>query len=123
MIECPHNYFGRGVNFQLPDDPIIIQEIEKKWEEWESAHPDDPTGERAYVEAMKRNGKTISTRPEIPKFVQSKEGPVTFEENKTKKLRLELPKREIELLKRFSAAERRHPRDIIIRWIHQNCKL
>lgn len=119
MIECPHNYFGRGVDYTLPDDPVIIREIEDKWAEWEAAHPDDPTGEIAYRNHQKGN-LLISKRPNLAK---STEGRVTFAEFKTRKLRLELPKNEIELLKRYAASERRHPRDIIIRWIHQNCKL
>ena len=47
--KCPVNHFGKGVNYIVPQTDDAIAEYEEQWNEWESEHPDDPTGEKAWA--------------------------------------------------------------------------
>lgn len=49
---CPVNFFGRGVNYQMPVDEKAALWFDEQWEKWEAAHPDDATGEIAYAEFL-----------------------------------------------------------------------
>lgn len=140
LLSCPCTYFGKGSNYILPDDPETIREFEAKWKEWETEHPDDPTGEKALAEYLAANPHTnldaktghvppprqATQKAATPASFQKKEElePTNFEiENETRKLRLELPDEVIEKLKRYARYCRRRPRDIIIGWVEKYCQL
>jgi hypothetical protein len=116
-LEVPANYFGRGENYILKDDPEELRWFEERFKEWESAHPEDPTGEIALQEEKRKPSyqpnptKTTITRHDDDDFLDST------------KLRLELPTTHIEKLKNFAKFKRRRPRDIVMAWIDQYCKL
>lgn len=112
MIECPANFFGRGKDFDLAEDPAAIQEIEKKWQAWEIAHPDDPTGELALEIEEKRITPVLVPTPAAP--TQEKK---IIEE--LVNLRLQIPSRIDNKLKAIAKAKRKRPRDIVVELIEK----
>lgn len=71
---CPANNFGAGVNADISDEQRIF--FLQKWDEWESAHPDDPMGD-TYIEQYNARAKEVchvTKAPEPEIFVNA---PVT----------------------------------------------
>lgn len=123
MLEVPANYFGKGENYNLPDDPEIIREFERRFQEWEAAHPEDPSGELALALAKKHNEPAKKINPPTstgnrPAKEESAEEGIDWAE-----LELTLPPDHITLLKNYAKFKRRRPRDIVMGWISQFCKL
>lgn len=114
--KCPANYFGKGVDYQLPDDREAVAEYERLWREWETTHPNDPTGEIALKSWESNNGGTKVALASPP--VAIVEGAQSSE---TSKLKLEIPDHVIKQLKNFASFKRKRPRDVIIELIQRNC--
>lgn len=114
--KCPANYFGKGVNYVLPDDREAVQEYERLWQEWEAAHPNDPTGEIALKEWSHTTGKKVVFSDGPQPIIQPND--VSAE---TSKLKLELADSDIRLLKNFASFKRRRPRDVIAELIRTYC--
>lgn len=116
MIQVPINYFGKGEDYSLPDDPNIIREFEAKWKEWDSLHPDDPMGEKALAEYKAKNKNT-------PEAYRGKEATIQEDaSDESNRLKLELPVIVIQRLKDYAKYKRKRPRDIIMMWILEKCK-
>lgn len=125
MISCPANYFGKGEDYNLKDDPAELEEFNRLFDEYSQANPDDPTGEKA-LEAFKAQvllaSKTELPPPQkkTPEYVSSPsvvdEPPqpemISVEEDH-ESIRLELTASRIIFLKRYSAYRRMRPRDVI----------
>ena len=75
---CPLNYFGRGENYVMPEDMALRIEMENKWEEWETAHPEDPDGS-IYLDQYKELQKAN------PVFFKTPPPPIEFDEAPTKR--------------------------------------
>lgn len=118
-IECPANYFGKGEDYNLPDDVNVIAEYERKWKEWEAAHPEDPTGEIALADAKKKGNLSTPTITSPNEEVKVK----TEDDIDCAELQLLMPVRHIQLLKNYAKFRRRRPRDIIMGWIDMYAKL
>lgn len=130
MIECPANYFGRGEDYILPDDPDVVREFERKFEEWVNTHPDDPTGEQTLkAHGPQRTHRSILNRSPKGIFINSNSetpAPPTKEKEPyvlMGEIKLRLPIKELETLKNFAIFKRRRPRDIICRLINENCQI
>lgn len=110
---CPANYFGQGEDAAL--EPDKIAEFNKLWNEWEEAHPDDPTGEIALAAYKQRN--RIPSEQKIPEVEID---PTIILSGK---IHLEITEDRIDKLKKYARIHRRRPRDIVNGWIDQFCKL
>lgn len=117
--ECPANYFGKGADYQLPDDIKVVAEYERRWRDWESKHPEDPTGEIALREWEARGGGKgkSSSAPRETMEVDA------IEEGETSQLKLEMLDSDIRLLKMFASFKRKRPRDVLSTLIRQNCRI
>ena len=116
---CPADYFGKGPEFLLPDDPQVLREFEMRFQEYELAHPNDPTGEIALA-------KNTVTRPTKPLAIPTEERDAfdLISENDTlSEIEMVLPIRHIQLFKRYCRFQRRRPRDVFMVWIDKICKL
>lgn len=143
MVECPANYFGKGENYVLPDNADAIREFERRFQEWEVEHPEDPTGDLALAKWKAENtGKppavSAPSKPKgavnLPHITTEKEThlapmptipvmPVIPDDAEWVELELTLPKVYVDQLKRYAAFMRRRPRDIIILWINKHTKV
>lgn len=127
MLKCPANYFGKGEDYILPEDRDVIREYERQFQEWESTHPDDPTGEIALAHAKSLGSPTVEKAiPQQQRVRVSEDSePVQIEEDSQDmaELELTLPPNEIRLLKNYARFKRKRPRDIVMAWIQQFCKL
>jgi hypothetical protein len=124
MLEVPANYFGKGRDYNLSDDPKELQEFERKFKEWEAAHPDDPVGEKALSEYESTRGTSkvkIQSRPSVS-FTDDDEDDDDNDDS-SNKIRLELPSVLIMQLKRYARFHRKRPRDIVMMWIIKYGKL
>jgi hypothetical protein len=124
-LECPANYFGKGENYILPDDAETVREFERRFQEWERQHPEDPTGELALAKWKEDHfeAPAPSRAPSTPrKTTEEKESSDSGDEE-WKELELVLPVAHIEKLKNYAKLQRRRPRDIIMLWIERFCKI
>lgn len=106
--KCPSNNFGKGPGYVVPQTDEAISEWEKMWDEWESAHPDDPTGEKAlakwedYVRRAAASTAMIHTPDDlahtkpIPKPVRE----LRYNRDNKEKFRFYIPVELHEMLKR-----------------------
>lgn len=123
MIKCPANYFGRGENYNLPDDPSIIQEIQVLWSEWEREHPGDPTGDKALAEWKAKNpDKPAISRDKIPRALEEDEEEI-FDNSECVNLRLQVPIETCRLFKNYAKLKRIRPRELLILWVAKYAKL
>ncbi len=132
ILECPANYFGKGEEYTLPEDPDVIREFERRFQEWELAHPDDPLGELALARAKQHHEPTKKTTPPPvnqphqqinPQPLPQSSLPLTDVGDDMIELELTLPADYVKLLKNYAKFKRRRPRDIIMSWIQQFCRL
>lgn len=121
-LECPANYFGKGKDYILPDDPDTVAEFERRWREWEAEHPSDPTGDTALAQWEAEHGGTKSRSARVPAEIAGGDvEPGDSDDMAT--LKLELPTGHIDKLKRYARFLRRRPRDVLMIWIERHCKL
>lgn len=121
MVEpkCPANYFGRGENFNLPDDKEFLHQYELEWQEWERAHPDDPGGEKALAEWKKWKATQPAQPSTTPPTTGGKESiPSATVGVETKELELELDPAIITKFKAYCRLQRKRPRDIFTYWVN-----
>lgn len=142
MVECPANYFGKGENYMLPDNPEVIREFERRFQIWEREHPDDPTGDLALAKWKQDNsGKSPVSQPikpkgavNLPHITTEEENPITAmpevpvmpvisDDAVWVELELTIPREYVDQLKRYAAFMRRRPRDIIMLWITKHTKI
>lgn len=131
-LKCPANYFGKGENYILPDNPEEIRDFERQFKDWEAKHPDDPTGEMAlknHKEVVRTTPKALPAQPVVIiserdankvifPSVAAKKGVIEDDpEFQNAELELELPKYLIAQLKAFAKYKSRRPRDIVASWI------
>lgn len=124
-LKCPANYFGKGENYLLPDDAETVREFERQFQEWEQAHPEDPTGELALAKWKSEHGED-TPRPRIPAALREPTGekiPTVDEEEEWKEIEMVIPVRYIEKFKNYCRLQRRRPRDVFMLWIERLCKL
>lgn len=122
MLKVPYNYFGQGVNYNLPDNPSVIREFEQKFKEWEEKHPDDPTGEIAYNEyILKIKEKQNEPAPPSPPPIEEKKE-VEPTSLVSVRLKLELPEQAVKKLKNYAKMRSMRPRDILVEWIATHCQ-
>jgi len=129
MIEVPANYFGKGENYNLPDDAETIREFERRFTEWEKAHPDDPTGDIALAAykkplptALVTTKSTSDSAPTpVSDDVEEEDGE-EFEFNDSS-VRLRIPSPILLKFKKYARYKRKRPRDILIFWITRFCNL
>lgn len=124
MIKCPANYFGRGENYNLPDDPEIIKELNAQWEQWEREHPDDPTGEKALAADIELFGKPSLTPKAVnfKRLVEPDEEEIV-DDTENVNLRLQIPKETCRIFKNYAKLKRMRPRELLILWVHKIAKL
>ena len=123
-LECPANYFGKGKNYLLPDDAETIREFERRFQEWEQAHPEDPTGELALAKWESEVGPINKSKPQSQlRGTTEEKTPEVSDEEIWKELELVMPERHIEKFKNYCRLQRRRPRDIMMLWIERLCKL
>lgn len=60
---CPVNNFGKGVNYEPTDEDRI--RFLTLWDDWESAHPDDPDGTQ-YITKYQAACKDTNPVPVLP---------------------------------------------------------
>lgn len=116
----PANYFGKGEEFILPDDPVILKEFDARFNEYEIAHPEDPTGDKALEHA--KSQPPIKSKLDKGVSTTEEKSPVS-EDDKWVELEMFMPARHIELFKKYCSLQRRRPRDIMMLWIDKLCKL
>jgi hypothetical protein len=124
-LECPANYFGKGKNYTLPDDAEVVREFERRFQEWEREHPEDPTGDLALAKWEAEHSEE-TPRARVPAALREPTGekePVVSDDEDWKELEMILPVRHIEKLKKYASYKRRRPRDIVMLWIETYCKL
>jgi len=124
----PANYFGRGEDFCLPEDHAIVREYERRFQEYEAAHPEDPMGEKLLEADRKKklnlpkaidarlSDRTIPTEEKV-----EAEPPIEMDE--MVEVEMTIPKSQLDLFKRYCKFQRRRPRDIFLLWIARHCKL
>lgn len=131
QLSCPANYFGRGEDFDLPDDAEFLMVFNKQYEEWEREHPDDPTGEEA-LKKWKLERKSMAPSPSlrVPPTKRTEPAPPPDEESTDldedsdgDRLRLSLPDDYIKRLKDYARFKRVRPRDVVMGWIRQHAKI
>lgn len=64
----PCNYFGKGADYQLPEDIQSIREFEDLFDKWVTENPDDPTGEKTielWKSQIKAQTPPVSKQSEI----------------------------------------------------------
>lgn len=123
--KVPLNYFGRGEDFNLPDDPVFLRKFEDQYREWEQAHPDDPDGQKALDEWKK--GAKATPKPKLnPELFQEATEETSLSEpdySVLERLVLKLPLREYTIFKNFCFLKHRRPRDILAIWIKNYAKI
>jgi hypothetical protein len=124
-LECPANYFGKGKDYCLPDDAAAVHEFERRFAEWESAHPDDPTGELALAKWEQDHANSLASKPLQRTRVETtgEKSSTVMESSDLKELELVLPAGHIAKFKNYCRLQRRRPRDIMMLWIEAYCKL
>lgn len=130
--EVPVNYFGKGVDYQLPDDVEAVEEFNRKYAEYERDNPDDPTGAlllekyNVHLKVQKSIAHAPSMETKLPGL------PIQFGDEILKTevtargetfIRLSLPVNAIENLKKFARYQRKRPRDVVLAWIELYCRL
>lgn len=121
--KVPLNYFGRGTDFQIPDDSTVVSQIMKEIEEWETLHPDDPNGEQALADYAKSSAlQKREEELEDPKKEDKVYEPTSNNVSKKlpgsiKEIRLQISEELLTRLKAHAKYKRKRPRDIIERWI------
>lgn len=123
MIQCPANYFGEGEDYSLPDDPSILQEFSKKFEEWERNHPDDPTGEKALASYKAKHGEIEYTKKEKTPRVLEDDEELVKDNSECVNLRLQVPMETCRLFKNYAKFRRMRPRELLILWVTKYAKL
>lgn len=64
--KCPLNYFGKGKNYDLPQDQVSQKWFTDEWNKWEEANPEDLDGSKALAEYERR----INLTPAVAEVVK-----------------------------------------------------
>lgn len=123
-LECPANYFGKGEDYLLPDDPATLQEFERKFQEWEKSHPEDPTGEIALAHDKIASSSSVEVRRNGAISTEEKKSPHELlpDDSPLKEIELVMPESYIIRFKEYCKEKRRRPRDMLMVWIDEKTK-
>ncbi len=128
-LECPANYFGKGEDYLLPDDPKVLGEFERKFKEWEDSHPEDPTGDIALAHDKIASSSSVENRSNGAISTEEKKNPLPLtitepspeleSDGLLKEIELVMPENYIKLFKEYCKEKRRRPRDMMMTWIKE----
>lgn len=117
-LECPANYFGKGEDYLLSDDPKELAEFNRRFEEWERAHPEDPSGDIALAHDKIASSSSVEHRHDGTIATEEKKTPAVKKTDETlKELEMVMPESYIKRFKELCQEKRKRPRDMMMIWI------